>query len=400
MSLISKALDRYVKHPRTPEYAELRFGALQPALERASDDGHYFLNMGPQHPSMHGVLRLLLELDGERVVHCEPIVGYSHRGHEKMAERGNYAQYLPNTSRLDYLAGFIFNVSYCQALERAFGIDVPERAVVLRTLGSELNRISSHLLWFGTFLLDLGAFTPFLLAFQDRERILDILDSATGSRLTYCYSYIGGLVNDVPDTFEAQTRDYIKLQRANFAIYHRLVTGNSIFRSRSEGVGHFSRKLVLDYGMTGPCARASGVPYDVRKDEPYGYYPELDFDVPTREEGDCFARYLVRFDEMEQSLRMVEQCLDKLTPGPIAPAKPITRVKPKPGESYSVSESARGQLGWFLVADKEQEPWRLRPRCPSFSNLAAMGEALEGTMLADTIAILGSLDIVMPEIDR
>ncbi len=400
MSFISRALERYTKHPRTPEYAELRFGALQPALEKASDDGHYFLNMGPQHPSMHGVLRLLLELDGERVVRCEPVIGYSHRGHEKMAERGNYAQYLPNTSRLDYLAGFIFNVSYCQAIEKAFAIDVPERAVVIRTLCSELNRVSSHLLWFGTFLLDLGAFTPFLLAFQDRERILDILDSATGSRLTYCYSYVGGLVNDIPDTFAAQTRDYIATQRANFATYHKLVTGNAIFRRRSEGVGYFSEELITDYGITGPNARGSGVPYDVRKDEPYGFYPEVEFDVPTRTEGDCFARYLVRFDEMEQSLRIIEQCLDKLPEGPIGPAKVMTRLKPKPGESYSVSESARGQLGWFLVADSEQEPWRLRPRCPSFSNLAAMAEALEGTMVADTIAILGSVDIVMPEIDR
>ncbi len=400
MGLISRALDRVTSHPKTPEYAELRFGALQPALEKASDDSHYFLNMGPQHPSMHGVLRLLLELDGERVVRCEPVIGYSHRGHEKMAERGNYAQYLPNTSRLDYLAGMVFNVSYCQAVEKAFAIPVPDRAVVIRTLCSELNRISSHLLWFGTFLLDLGAITPFLLAFQDRERLLDVLDSATGSRLTYCYSYIGGLTNDIPDTFEAQTRDYIAQQRANFATYHKLVTGNAIFRQRSEGVGHFSEQLCLDYGITGPCARASGLPHDVRKDEPYGFYPEVAFDVPTRTEGDCFARYMVRFEEMEQSLRIVEQCLDKMPGGDIKPKKVMTRLKPKPGEYYSTSETPRGQLGWFLVADKEQEPWRLRPRCPSFNNLSAMGEALAGTMVADTIAILGSLDIVMPEIDR
>ncbi len=400
MGIVSRALERYVKHPRTPEYAELRFGALQPTLEKASGDDHYFLNMGPQHPSMHGVLRLLLELDGERVVRCEPIIGYSHRGHEKMAERGTYAQYLPNSSRLDYLAGMVFNVSYCQALEKAFGIPVPQRAVVIRTLCSELNRISSHLLWFGTFLLDLGAFTPFLLAFQDRERILDILDSAAGSRLTYCYSYIGGLTHDIPDTFADQTREYIARQQTNFATYHKLVTGNAIFRQRSEGVGVFSKELCLDYGITGPSARASGLGYDVRKDEPYGYYGELDFDVPTRQQGDCFARYLVRFDEMEQSLRMVEQCLDQLPGGDIKPKKVMTRLKPKAGEYYSVSESPRGQLGWFLVADTEQEPWRLRPRCPSFANLAAMGEALEGTMVADTIAILGSLDIVMPEIDR
>jgi len=400
VSVESTTLKAYAEHPRTPEYGALRFGTLTPALEKAPEDGTYFLNMGPQHPSMHGVLRLLLRLDGEMVVHCEPVIGYSHRAHEKMAERGIFAQFLPNPSRMDYLGGMIYNVGYCQAVERAFSIEVPERARVLRTLCCELNRISSHLLWFGTFLLDLGAFTPFLLAFQDREKILDILDSASGSRLTYCYASFGGLTLDIPDDFAARTRQYIKEQREAFHTYHELVTGNVIFQQRCEGVGVFSKDTVLSYGMTGPNARASGIAYDVRKAEPYGFYPELDFEVPTREEGDCLARYFVRFEEMEQSLRMVEQCLDRLPDGPVGPKKPLVRVKPKPGEYYHCVESPRGQFGMFIVADKNPEPWRIKARTPSFSNLSAMAEMLEGTMVADTIAILGSIDIVMPEIDR
>ena len=307
----SRSLERYEAHARTPENASLRFGLLTPALEEVShEDGTYYLNMGPQHPSMHGVLRLLLRLDGERVVECTPVIGYSHRAHEKMAERGIYAQFMPNPSRMDYLGGMIYNVGYCQAVERAFGIDVPDRAVVIRTLVSELNRISSHLLWFGTYLLDLGGITPFLLAFQDREKILDILDSVSGSRLTYCYATFGGVTMDLPDDFDARVRAYIAEQRQSFVAFHALVSGNVIFRERNLGVGVISPETVRAYGMTGPTARASGVAYDVRKAEPYGFYPELDFEVPTREEGDCYARYSVRFEEMEQSLRMVEQCLE------------------------------------------------------------------------------------------
>ena len=400
MSETSRKLAAYEEHPRTPEYAELRFGCLQPHLTEAPDDGTYYLNMGPHHPSTHGVLRLVLRLDGEKVVDCEPVIGYSHRGHEKMAERGLYSQFLPNPSRMDYLGGMIYNVGYCEAIERAFGIDVPERAVWIRTLVSEFNRISSHLLWFGAFLMDLGGITPFLLAFQDRENILDLLDSATGSRLTYCYANFGGVTNDLPDTFESQARALIATQREHFVTYHKLVTGNVIFRGRTQGVGIITPEQVHSYAMSGPSARASGVAYDVRVAEPYGVYSELKFEVPTRSEGDCLARYLVRFDEMEQSLRIIEQCLDRMPAGPIGPSKPMIRVKAKPGTYYSTCESPRGQLGWFIMADKNPEPWRIHARTPSFCNLNAMIDVLRGTMIADTIAILGSIDVVMPEIDR
>ncbi len=400
MSAESHKLAAYQAHPRTPEHAALRFGVLKPALEQAPDDGTYYLNMGPQHPSMHGVLRLLLRLDGERVVECRPVIGYSHRGHEKMAERGIYAQFLPNPSRMDYVGGMLFNVAYCQAVERAFAIDVPERAQCIRVLACELNRISSHLLWFGTYLLDLGAFTPFLLAFQDRENILDILDSISGSRLTYCYANFGSVTRDLTEGFEEQVRAYIAMQRAHFTTYHQLVTGNVIFRKRTEGVGVITPEAILSYGMSGPNARASGIDFDVRKAEPWGYYKEVEFEVPTRSEGDCLARYFVRFEEMEQSLRIVEQCLDNMPDGPVGPKKPLVRVKSKPGTYYHAMESARGSLGFFIVADKSPNPWRIKARTPSFSNLAAMEELLVGTMIADTIAILGSIDVVMPEIDR
>jgi NADH-quinone oxidoreductase subunit D len=400
MSETSRKLAAYEDHPRTPEYAALRFGMLEPHVTEAPDDGTYYLNMGPHHPSTHGVLRLVLRLDGEKVVECEPVIGYSHRGHEKMAERGLYSQFLPNPSRMDYLGGMIYNVGYCQAVERAFDIEVPERALYIRTLVSEFNRVTSHLLWFGAFLMDLGAFTPFLLAFQDRENILDLLDSVTGSRLTYCYAYFGGVTWDLPDDFDGKARALIAQQRESFTTYHKLVTGNTIFRKRTDGVGIITPEIVHTYAMSGPTARASGISYDVRRAEPYGAYPGIDFEVPTRTEGDCLARYLVRFDEMEQSLRIVEQCLDKMPGGAFGPAKPMIRVKAKPGTYYHTVESPRGQLGFFIMADKNPEPWRIKARTPSFCNLNAMAKVLEGTMIADTIAILGSIDVVMPEIDR
>jgi NADH-quinone oxidoreductase subunit D len=396
----SSVLKAYAAHPRTPEFAAQRFGHLDPALEWSADDGTYYLNMGPQHPSMHGVLRLLLRLDGERVVECRPVIGYSHRAHEKMAERGQYVQFMPNPSRMDYLGGMIYNVAYCELVERSFGIDVPERAQVIRVLVSELNRVASHLLWFGTFVMDLGGITPFLLAFQDRENVLDILDSVSGSRLTYSYARFGGVMRDLTPDFAERTRAFIEVQRRHLLRYDTLVTGNAIFRNRCEGVGVITAEQVQHYGITGPIARAAGIDYDLRKAEPWGFYRAVEFEVPTRSAGDCMARYELRLAEIEQSLRIVEQCLDALPAGPVGPDKPLVKVKPVPGTYYHAAESPRGQLGFFLVADGNQEPWRLHARTPSFANLSAMEEVLVGSMVADTIAILGSIDIVMPEVDR
>ena len=366
----------------------------------APDGDTYYLNMGPQHPSMHGVLRLLLKLQGEEILSCEPVIGYAHRAHEKMAEHRNYLMFLPNTSRVDYLSGMIYNLAYCQFLEKALNIEVPERSEYIRIIVSELNRISSHLLWFGTFLLDLGGITPFLYTFDDREEILEILDRVTGSRLTYCYGRPGGVTLDVDQPFLDQTRAFLARLRGRMDDYRRLVTGNVIFRRRCEGVGIIDLDMAMAYGITGPTLRACGVPHDLRKDEPYGIYDRFDFEVPIHTAGDSYARYLVRLEEMEQSMRIIEQAVDGIPEGPIMPPKVPKRIKVPQGEYYFAVEAARGSFGMYVVADGTDVPVKLKLRTPSFSNLSAMVDVLEGTMIADTITILGSVDVVMPEVDR
>ena len=365
-----------------------------------SDDEIYQLNMGPQHPSMHGVLRLLLHLRGEEIVKAEPVIGYAHRAHEKMAENRNYMMFLPNTSRVDYLSGMIYNIAYCQAVEKMLEIVVPDRAEYIRVIVCELNRISSHLLWFGTFLLDIGGITPFLYAFDDREAILGILDRITGSRLTYCYGRFGGVTEDVDDQFIEETKDFVSRLRKRMPEYDKLVTKNVIFRQRCEGVGVIAREVALSFGVTGPCLRASGVEYDLRRAEPYGFYDRFEFDIPTMQSGDVLARYLVRVAEMEQSLRIIEQAIAQLPAGGIMPEKPKKRFMPAEGECYFAVESARGHFGMYIVSDGTDIPVRIKLRTPSFSNLAAMPAVLPHTMVADTIAIVGSIDIIMPEIDR
>lgn len=375
-------------------------GPTAPLLERTADDETYYLNMGPQHPSMHGVLRLLLKLRGERILECEPVIGYAHRAHEKMAENRNWIMFFPNTSRVDYLSGMIYNIGYCQAVEKMCGIEVPERAEIIRVAVNELNRIQSHLLWFGTFLLDLGGVTPFLYCFDDREEILAILDRVTGSRLTYSYGRFGGVTMDLDDTFVEQTRAFIKRLRSRFPMYKGLVHDNIIFVERCDGVGVISKEVALQYGVTGPCLRASGIEYDVRRAEPYGGYEKFDFEIPTRTAGDCMARFEVRIAEMEQSCRIVEQALDMLPEGPFKPAKLVKKLKPPQGEFYFAVESARGNFGMYFVSDGSDTPSRIKLRTPSFSNLSSVEAVLPGTMVADTIAIVGSIDVVMPEIDR
>lgn len=371
-----------------------------PMLERAHDDETYYLNMGPQHPSMHGVLRLLLHLRGELILSCDPIIGYAHRAHEKMAENRPWIQFLPNTSRIDYLSGMIYNMAFCQAVEMMASIEVLPRARIIRIIVSELNRIQSHLLWFGTFLLDIGGITPFLYCFDDREEILAILDRVTGSRLTYAYGLFGGVVQDIDDIFIEQTRSFLKRMRRQAPVYHRLVHENVIFRGRCEGVGVITREVAQAYAITGPNLRAIGVEYDVRRAEPYGGYEQFDFEIPTRTAGDCLARFEVRIAEMEQSCRIIEQALDALPDGPIKPAKFIKKLKPPAGEYYFAVESARGHFGMYMVSDGGDVPSKIKLRTPSFSVLSAMPRVLEGTMVADTIAILGSVDVVLPEIDR
>ena len=373
----------------TPEGA-----ATQPGRET------FVLNLGPQHPATHGVLRVKLTMDGEYILQAEPVCGYIHRMHEKMGENRSYAQFLPNTSRIDYLSAMHYTHAWVAVVEKAVGIEVPPRAEYIRVITSELNRISSHLVWFGAFLLDLGAFTPLLYAFDDREKILDLLEGITGARLTYCYYRFGGLYNDVDDAFLNGTREFVPYMRRRLEMYHKLVTDNIILRKRLEGIGPISAELCRKYGATGPVLRGSGVPADVRRTEPYSVYPELEFDIPTYPEGDCMARYRVRMEEMAQSLRIIEQALQKLPDGPYRNPKVPKTIKPPPGHYYFAVEAARGRFAIRLVSDGSEIPYRVRLRTPSFGNLSLFGEAVRGMLLPDALALLGSLDLVIPDIDR
>ena len=359
----------------------------------------FVLNLGPQHPAAHGVLRIKMTMDGEYVMRSEPVIGYIHRMHEKMGENRPLAHFLPNTGRIDYLSALHYNHAFVGAVERAARIEVPPRAEYIRVITSELNRISSHLVWWGAFLLDLGGFTPLLYAFDDREKIMDLLEGVTGSRLTYCYFRFGGLRDDLAEGFAGRTRAFVAQMRPRLKMYRRLVTDNIILRKRLENIGPISPELCRKYGATGPVIRGSGVPYDVRKVEPYSVYSQFDFEVPVYPEGDCMGRYLVRMEEMAQSLRIIEQALDKLPDGPILGKVPRV-LKLLPGDvCYSV-EAARGRLMVRIVSDGKEAAYRLKLRTPSFSNLSLYEEASKGMLLADALALLGSLDLVIPDIDR
>ncbi|HYA40227.1 MAG TPA: NADH-quinone oxidoreductase subunit D [Syntrophobacteraceae bacterium] len=360
----------------------------------------YTLNLGPQHPSTHGVLRVLLDLDGEYIVKADPVIGYGHRGHEKMGENRQYRQFLPNTSRMDYLSGMLFNHGFVLAVEKLAGIQVPERAKYIRVIASELNRISSHLLWFGTYLLDLGGFTPFLYAFDDREQILDILDSVSGSRLTYSYCRFGGVSRDIDSKFIDMTRAFLKRMEKRWADYDGLVTKNIIFIRRTRDVGVIDAELARRYGVTGPNLRACGVAFDVRRSEPYEVYDRFEFEVPTGSRGDALDRYSVRFMEMRQSCRIIAQALDHLPQGDFMAGKVPQKLAPPRGEVYSAFESARGLSAYYLVSDGGPGPYRCHIRVPSFGNLNVLNDVLPGTLVADAISILGSIDVVIPEIDR
>jgi NADH-quinone oxidoreductase subunit D len=360
----------------------------------------YTLNLGPQHPSTHGVLRVLLEMEGEYISKAEPVIGYGHRGQEHMAENRNYHQYLPNMGRVDYLHALAFNQGYCMAVEKLVGLTVPERGEFIRVITAELNRISSHLLWFGAYLLDLGAFTPIMYCFDDRERILDILDRITGSRLTYCFFRFGGVPADIDEEFITGTRAFIARLRSRWVDYDNLVTKNVIFINRARDVGLITKDQCLKYGITGPNLRGSGITYDIRKSEPYSAYPLFDFEIPVGSKGDIYDRYLVRLAEMEQSCRIIEQALDKLPNGPIMAEKVPKRIKPAVGEVYQAVETARGEFGCYIVSQGDVKPYRIKLRVPSFANLSILSELAVDTLVADLVAILGSVDVVIPEIDR
>ncbi len=362
-------------------------------------ENEFILNLGPQHPGTHGVLRVVLHMDGEYILSADPVLGYGHRMQEKIAETLTYTQVLPYMARMDYLGALSYNQAWVCLVEKMCGFEVPRRAEYIRVMMTELNRIASHFLWFGAFLLDLGAFTPFLHAFADRERILDLLESVTGSRLTYCFFRFGGLAADVDSAFLSGVQGFVDHMRQHLASYHQLVTGNVIFQQRTRGVGVILPFDAWGYGLSGPVVRGSGEQFDVRRHQPYSVYPELEFTVPVEQSGDCLARYLVRLREIEESLNIIEQTIQKLPDGPVRTKVPRL-IKPPAGEATMAVETPRGELMIHLVSDGSKVPYRVKFRVPSFANLSIFARLARGQLLADALAILGSLDMVIPEVDR
>ncbi|MFQ6007831.1 MAG: NADH-quinone oxidoreductase subunit D [Candidatus Zixiibacteriota bacterium] len=359
----------------------------------------FIVNMGPHHPSTHGVCRLLLTMDGERVVNIEPYIGYLHRSIEKICENRTYQQCIPILDRFEYVTAMSCNYVFALAAERLAGIEVPERAEYLRVIMLELNRIASHLLWYGTTALDLGAVTPFLYGFRERELILDLFEMTCGQRLTYNYIRIGGVSKDIPPEFIPKCREVIKIIGEKMADYEGLLNDNPIWIARNKGVGVMSPELAIAYGVSGPSLRASGIKYDIRKNDPYSIYDRFDFDIPTRQNGDCYDRYIVRLEEIKQSLRIINQALDSLPEGKIQ-AKVATRFKPPAGEVYARIENSRGELGVYILSDGSTKPVRVKTRGGSYNQLQVLPEIGRGLLIADIVAIMASLDIIMPEVDR
>jgi NADH-quinone oxidoreductase subunit D len=357
------------------------------------------INMGPQHPSTHGVLRLILTLDGEEVVDCESVIGYLHRGLEKMAERRPYRQFIPFTDRLDYLCAIAGNLACAQAIERLASVEVPERAQWLRIVLLELNRIASHLLFIGTFGSDLGATTALLYAFREREACLDVMEAITGARLTYNWIRVGGVPEDMPEGWDKGVLEFCDLIESRLPEYDKLLTKNPVFRARCEGIGVIDADEAVAYGLSGPTLRGSGVAHDIRRFMPHDAYDRVEFDVCTRPEGDVMARYLVRVCEIGESIRIVRQALEKMPEGPVL-AKVPKVLRPPAGEAYSMVEAPRGELSFYMVSDGSANPLRVHIRAPSFCNLGALSRLVIGTKVADVVSILGSMDIVLGEVDR
>ncbi|MGE0370213.1 MAG: NADH dehydrogenase (quinone) subunit D [Candidatus Dadabacteria bacterium] len=384
------------------------------------------LNMGPQHPATHGVLRVVLHLDGEVIVKAVPHIGYLHRGIEKLCEHITYQQCLPYTDRMDYLASICNNIGFVLAVEKLLGVQdaIPERAKTAEVIMFELGRIESHLVGIGTNALDLGAMSAFLYCFKERERIYEILETVCGARLTTSYPRVGGLPLDLPDDFEEKIRNFLKIFPKTLVEVDKLLTRNKIWIERTKGVAYISPEDAIDLGLTGPALRGSGIPYDIRKANPYLGYENYDFDVPVTTEGDAYSRYLCRFEEMRQSLRIIQQAIDNLPDGPYAadlpdvvlPEKKLTYTrmeslirhfvlvyegfKPEPGEVQHAVENPKGELSYYLISDGSGKPYRMRVRGPSFVNMQALSQMVKGSLIADVIAAIGSLDIVLGEIDR
>lgn len=364
------------------------------------------INMGPQHPSTHGVLRLELVLDGEVIKKVKPHIGYLHRCFEKYAEQmDDYAKVIPYTDRMDYVSAMNQEHGYVVALERMLELEVPNRVEHIRVIVAEMQRIASHLLGIGAFGLDLGAFTPFLYLFTEREKILDIFEKISGARLLYNYMAVGGLMRDVHPEFKADVSDFVKTFRPKIKELDDLLSYNKIFVKRTANIGILPEKVGLNYGASGPVLRGSGVKWDLRKDDPYSIYDQFEFEIPVGSGemgtlGDCWDRYIVRVREMEQSLLIIEQALDTMPEeGDVKEAIP-KRIRMKKGEIYVRTESPRGELGYFIAGDNSASPFRVKARAPSFVHLSMLAAISKGSLLADMVAIVGSIDIVLGEVDR
>lgn len=363
------------------------------------DSTELVLNMGPQHPATHGVLRVVVKLDGERITGTDCVVGYLHRGVEKIGENRTYQQFTPYVDRLDYCSAVSNGLGYCLAIEKLLNVEAPPRAQVVRVIMTELNRIANHLIWLGTHALDIGAITPLFYVMREREEILNIFEKYCGARLTTHAFRIGGLQYNLYDGIEADVKAICDVMAVKIDEYEGLLTGNRIWAGRLKNVGVLTAEDCKRYGVTGPMLRAAGVKWDIRKVQPYSGYEQYDFEIPTGENGDTFDRYLVRVEEMRQSVRIIRQAVDRIPDGPIMGKVPKV-IKPPVGEVYFSIEAPKGELGYYVVSDGSTQPYRVRVRPPSFVNLQAVDKMARGQLVADLVAIIGTIDIVLGEVDR
>ncbi|WNQ11562.1 NADH-quinone oxidoreductase subunit D [Paenibacillus aurantius] len=357
------------------------------------------LNVGPQHPSTHGVFRIIVKLDGEIITEAIPVMGYLHRGTEKLAENLTYTQIIPYTDRMDYVSAMTNNYVLVNAVEKLMGLEIPERAEFLRLIVMELQRIASHMVWWGTYLLDIGAMSPFLFAFRDREIIINLFNELCGARLTYNYMRVGGVKWDAPDGWIQKVREFVPYMKEKLEEYHNLVSGNEIFLARIKGIGKYDAQTAIDFGLSGANLRCTGVDWDLRKAQPYCIYDRFEFDVPVRDGGDCYDRYLIRMEEIKQSLRILEQALEQFPEGGETMGKVPRVLRVPEGEVYAGIESPRGEIGVHIVSKGKDKPYRLKFRRPSFVNLQILPKLLVGETMTNLITILGGIDIVVGEVD-
>jgi len=369
----------------------------QPSQQADSID--LMINMGPQHPSTHGVFRLVIWVDGERIVRAEPHIGYLHRGSEKLCEGELYSQIITLFDRMDYIANLNCELAFCMTVEKLMTLEVPDRAEYIRVILCELNRIASHMLFYGVFGMDAGAITPILYGFRERERIQSLFESVTGARMMHNYIRVGGVKADLPDDFGARMAELMDQLKAGIEECDALLTNNEMFLVRTKGIGSISAKDAIEFGLTGPGLRAAGVPEDIRISEPYSIYDRFEYGIPVGTHGDCWDRYYVRLEEMRQSLAIIEQAMKQMEAGPIT-ARVRRIARPPKGEVYLRTESPRGDFGVYLVSDGADKPYRVKVRAPSFANLQALRHLLRDAYVADAVVVLGSLDIVLGEVDR